>query len=234
MRWFIYPFKCLLFGFLAMQAYFAIQIGLWTTINPDSTAFQRAERWRLCTWHWTCPIQSKWTPYDKISGNLKKAVLVSEDDIFFQHKGVRVEDMQKAWEKNQQKNRSGKQAKTALRGGSTITQQLAKNLLLSGERTLLRKGQEWVITIALETFLNKKKILTLYLNHVEWGRGVFGAEAAAQHYFQKSAAKLSAWEAARLAVMLPRPRYFEKLPQSVYLSDRAETIMARMNDVALP
>jgi monofunctional biosynthetic peptidoglycan transglycosylase len=119
-------------------------------------------------------------------------------------------------------------------GGSTITQQLAKNLLLSGERTLLRKGQEWVITIALETFLNKKKILTLYLNHVEWGRGVFGAEAAAQHYFQKSAAKLSAWEAARLAVMLPRPRYFEKLPQSVYLSDRTETIMARMNDVALP
>jgi monofunctional biosynthetic peptidoglycan transglycosylase len=86
----------------------------------------------------------------------------------------------------------------------------------------------------LETFLNKKKILTLYLNHVEWGQGVFGAEAAAQHYFQKSAAKLSAWEAARLAVMLPRPRYFEKLPQSVYLSDRTETIMARMNDVALP
>ena len=105
MRWFIYPFKCLLFGFLAMQAYFAIQIGLWTTINPDSTAFQRAERWRLCTWHWTCPIQSKWTPYDKISGNLKRAVLVSEDDIFFQHKGVRVEDMQKAWEKIDQANK---------------------------------------------------------------------------------------------------------------------------------
>jgi len=82
--------------------------------------------------------------------------------------------------------------------------------------------------------LSKKKILTLYLNHVEWGQGVFGAEAAAQHYFQKSAAKLNAWEASRLAVMLPRPRYFEKLPQSVYLSDRTETIMARMNDVALP
>jgi monofunctional biosynthetic peptidoglycan transglycosylase len=101
MRWFIYPIKCLLFGLLAMQAYFAIQIGLWTKFNPDSTAFQRAERWRLCSWHWSCPIQMKWTPYDKISGNLKRAVLVSEDDIFFQHKGVRVEDMQKAWEKNQ-------------------------------------------------------------------------------------------------------------------------------------
>jgi monofunctional biosynthetic peptidoglycan transglycosylase len=134
---------------------------------------------------------------------------------------------------NAKKNNTQK-AMPKIVGGSTITQQLAKNLLLSGERTLLRKGQEWVITMALETFLSKKKILTLYLNHVEWGQGVFGAEAAAQHYFQKPAAKLSAWEAARLAVMLPRPRYFEKLPQSVYLSDRAETIMARMNDVALP
>ena len=119
-------------------------------------------------------------------------------------------------------------------GGSTITQQLAKNLLLTGERTLLRKAQEWVITLSLETFLSKKKILTLYLNHVEWGLGVFGAEAAAQHYFQKPAAKLTEWESARLAVMLPRPRFFEKLPESVYLSDRAQTIMARMNDVALP
>jgi monofunctional biosynthetic peptidoglycan transglycosylase len=119
-------------------------------------------------------------------------------------------------------------------GGSTITQQLAKNLLLSGERTLIRKGQEWVITVALESFLSKKKILTLYLNHVEWGTGVFGAEAAARHYFQKSASQLTEWEAARLAVMLPRPRYFEKLPQSAYLSDRAQTIMARMNDVAVP
>jgi monofunctional glycosyltransferase len=144
MRWFIYPFKCLLFGFLAMQAYFAIQIGLWTTINPDSTAFQRAERWRLCTWHWTCPIQSKWTPYDKISGNLKRAVLVSEDDIFFQHKGVRVEDMQKAWEKNQQKNRSGKQAKTALRGGSTITQQLAKIYFYLLSKIIFVRRQELI------------------------------------------------------------------------------------------
>jgi monofunctional biosynthetic peptidoglycan transglycosylase len=106
--------------------------------------------------------------------------------------------------------------------------------MLSGERTLIRKAQEWVITLALETFLSKQRILTLYLNHVEWGNGVFGAEAAARHYFQKPASQLNDWEAARLAVMLPRPRYFEKLPQSAYLSDRAQTIMARMNDVALP
>jgi monofunctional biosynthetic peptidoglycan transglycosylase len=174
---------------------------------------------------------------------LKRAVLASEDSGFTQHKGVWWDAVEKAWRKNasaqakleaQAAKANGKKNMPKIVGGSTITQQLAKNLLLTGERTMLRKGQEWVITMALETFLTKKQILTLYLNHVEWGLGVFGAEAAAQHYFQKPAAKLSEWEAARLSVMLPRPRCFEKLPQSVYLSDRAQTIMARMNDVALP
>jgi monofunctional biosynthetic peptidoglycan transglycosylase len=175
---------------------------------------------------------------------LKRAVLASEDSGFTQHNGVWWDAVEKAWRKNasaqakleaqaaQKKNATAKAPKIV--GGSTITQQLAKNLLLTGERTLLRKAQEWVITLSLETFLSKKQILTLYLNHVEWGLGVFGAEAAAQHYFQKPAAKLTEWESARLAVMLPRPRFFEKLPESVYLSDRAQTIMARMNDVALP
>ena len=119
-------------------------------------------------------------------------------------------------------------------GGSTITQQLAKNLLLSGERTLLRKGQEFVLTMALELLLSKQRILEIYLNHVEWGEGVFGAEAAAQHYYRKPASKLSAYEAARLAVMLPRPKYFEKVPNSGYLSSRAGTIVARMGDAVLP
>jgi monofunctional biosynthetic peptidoglycan transglycosylase len=119
-------------------------------------------------------------------------------------------------------------------GGSTITQQLAKNLFLSGERTLLRKGQEMLITLTLEAFLSKQRILEIYLNSVEWGEGVFGAEAAAQHYFRKSAARLNDWESARLAVMLPRPRYFEQKAQSAYLASRAETIMARMGDVELP
>ncbi len=119
-------------------------------------------------------------------------------------------------------------------GGSTITQQLAKNLLLSGERTLLRKGQEFVLTFALEKMLSKERILEVYLNSVEWGEGVFGAEAAAQHYYRKSASRLTAYEAARLAVMLPRPKYFEKLPHSGYLANRAGTITARMRDAALP
>lgn len=121
-----------------------------------------------------------------------------------------------------------------IRGGSTITQQLAKNLLLSGERTLLRKGQEFVLTLALEQLLSKQRILEIYLNNVEWGDGVFGAEAAAQHYFGKSAARLSAAEAARLAVMLPAPKRFEKLPQSAYLLGRARTILRRMGSASLP
>ena len=119
-------------------------------------------------------------------------------------------------------------------GGSTITQQLAKNLLLSGERTLPRKGQELVLTYLLEKLLDKERILALYLNHVEWGEGVFGAEAAAQHYFRKSAAKLTPLEAARLAVMLPRPKYFEKLPNSTYLAERSAVIATRLWRAELP
>lgn len=119
-------------------------------------------------------------------------------------------------------------------GGSTITQQLAKNLFLSGERTLLRKGQELVLTLMLEAMLGKPRILEIYLNHVEWGSGIFGAEAAAQHYYRKPAAQLSPYEAARLAVMLPRPRYFETRPNSPYLAARANTIAARMQAVELP
>ena len=126
MRWIAYPLKCFLFGILAMQMYFAVQITAWAFVDPSTTAFQRAERWRLCTWHWSCPIESRWVPYESIASSLKRAVLVSEDDIFFQHPGVRVSDMQKAWEKNQKQAKNKKAP--VLRGGSTITQQLGKNL----------------------------------------------------------------------------------------------------------
>jgi monofunctional biosynthetic peptidoglycan transglycosylase len=119
-------------------------------------------------------------------------------------------------------------------GGSTITQQLAKNLFLSGERTLLRKGQEFVLTLMLENLLSKRRILEIYLNHVEWGEGVFGAQAAARRYFGKNASDLSEWEAARLVVMLPRPKWFERHPDSPYWAERAEVIMARMSGVKTP
>ena len=186
-----------------MQIFFALQIALWIGLDPSSTAFQRAERWRLCSWHWSCSVQSRWVPYDKISNNLKRAVLVSEDDIFFQHSGVRVEDMQKAWQKNQQQNQqktqSGNKSKTALRGGSTITQQLAKNLFLSSEQNYLRKGQELIITGLLELTLSKQRLYEIYLNSVEWGEGIFGVGAASQHYYATSPAALDRNQAAALA-----------------------------------
>jgi len=220
-----------------MQLFFAVQIALWIGLDPSSTAFQRAERWRLCSWHWTCSVQSKWVPYDKISNNLKRAVLVSEDDIFFQHKGVRVEDMQKAWQKNQQKTQSGNKSKTALRGGSTITQQLAKNLFLSSEQNYLRKGQELIITGLLELTLSKQRLLEIYLNSVEWGEGIFGIGAASQHYYTSSPAGLNRDQAAALASALPAPKCFDKQQYcrrgSINYSARQEFILENMDRVAL-
>ena len=226
---------------LLLQAFFIGRIALTAVLAPQSTTFQRSEAWRLATagqLRW----RQNWRDYGQISDHLKRAVIASEDDSFASHEGVDWEAVEKAWDRNAKaeeaaaeraaSNRPARAVK--IRGGSTITQQLAKNLLLSGERTLLRKGQELVLTYALEMLLTKRRILEIYLNSVEWGEGIFGAEAAAQHYFKKSAAQLSAWESARLAVMLPRPRYFEKLPRSNYLSHRAGVIARRMRSAELP
>jgi len=220
-----------------MQVYFALQIALWSGLNPSSTAFQRAERWRLCSWHWSCPVYSEWVPYDKISNNLKRAVLVSEDDIFFQHKGFRFEDMKKAWEKNQQKTQLGNSSKTALRGGSTITQQLAKNLFLSSEQHYLRKGQEFVITGLLELILSKQRLYDIYLNSVEWGEGIFGIGSAAHYYYDSSPAVLNREQAAALASALPAPKCFDK-PQycrkaNIHFPTRQDFILENMDRVAL-
>ncbi|MEO8122300.1 MAG: transglycosylase domain-containing protein, partial [Rhodoferax sp.] len=193
--------------------------------------------------------------YPEISEHLKRAVIASEDDGFAYHDGVDWDALEKAWQKNAKAEaqlakiqaattQSSKKTVAAKNkplvrqpkvvGGSTITQQLAKNLLLSGERTLLRKGQEFVLTLLLEGLLSKQRILEIYLNNVEWGEGVFGAEAAAQHYFRKPASRLSAYEAARLAVILPRPKYFEKIPNSSYIAGRASVIVGRLANAELP
>jgi monofunctional biosynthetic peptidoglycan transglycosylase len=237
MRWLNYFFKCLLCGIVAMQVFFAVQIGLWSILDPSSTAFQRAERWRLCSWHWSCPIQSHWVSYNHIDINLKRAVLVSEDDIFFQHKGVRFEDMQKAWEKNQRQNHLGGKSKVALRGGSTITQQLAKNLFLSSEQNYFRKGQELIITALLELTLSKQRLFEIYLNSVEWGEGIFGIGAAAQHYFVSTPAALSREESAALASALPAPKCFDKAQYcrkaNIHFPTRQEFILENMDRVVL-
>ena len=232
---------------LALQLFFVGRIAMMAVVDPQSSAFERSEAWRIATEKGRLPWRQQWVGYAQISDNLKRAVIASEDDGFASHEGVDWDAIEKAWQKNAkaearvQVQTSKQPAKGApatrapkVVGGSTITQQLAKNLFLSGERTLLRKGQEFVLTFILETLLTKERILEVYLNSVEWGDGVFGAEAAAQHYFRKPASKLSAMEAARLAVMLPRPKYFEKLPNSGYLAERAGVIAARMGGAELP
>ena len=236
---------------LALQLLFVGRIAAMAVLDPESTAFQRSEAWAQISGsdpvHW----RQQWVPYADISDHLKRAVIASEDDSFTQHDGIDWNAMEKAWERNakaeaqaqakaarvQTKNPSATPAPTPaakVRGGSTITQQLAKNLLLSSERTLVRKGQEFVLTLLLEKLLSKQRILEIYLNNVEWGEGVFGAEAAAQHYFKKSAARLAPTEAARLAVMLPAPKRFEKMPTSAYLSGRTRVIAGRMRNAQLP
>jgi monofunctional biosynthetic peptidoglycan transglycosylase len=226
----------------ALQVFFLVRIALAATVDPQSTTFQRSEAWRIWRQKGALRWRQDWLPYERISDNLKRAVIASEDGTFVYHDGVDWDALEKAWNRNSKAEEAAAKraqlrpnAKPAkIVGGSTITQQLAKNLLLSGERTLLRKGQEFVLTMALERMLSKRRILEVYLNNVEWGEGVFGAEAASQHYFRKSASRLSAYEAARLAVMLPQPKRFEKMPNSPYVAGRAATIVARMRDAELP
>jgi len=243
---------CLLLAGVALELFFIGRIALMAVVDPQSTTFERSEAWLLATEgrsnngrEW----QQRWVPYGQISDHLKRAVIASEDADFVHHNGVEWDAIERARARNEKAQalaerlaaraaRRGKEAPAAstarLRGGSTITQQLAKNLLLSGERTLVRKGQELMLAITLELLLSKQRILEIYLNNVEWGEGVFGAEAAAQHYFHKSAARLSAYEAARLAVMLPSPKYYERRPASSYITGRASTIAARMPSAELP
>ena len=168
-----------------------------------------------------------WTDYAHISVQLKRAIIAAEDMKFIDHEGFDWEGIQRAMEKNQKKGRP-------VAGGSTITQQLAKNLFLSGERSYLRKGQEALITLMLEAVLDKRRILELYLNVVEWGNGVFGAEAAARHYYGSSAAAVGAEQAARMAAMLPRPQFYDRNPGSAYLSAYAERIQGRMGGAQIP
>jgi monofunctional glycosyltransferase len=227
---------------VALQIYFAVRIGLMAILDPQSTTFQRSEVWRLFAPRTDLQWQQSWLDYPQISTHLKRAVIAAEDGGFTQHGGVEWDALESAWGKNQaaqqwlaqRKKRIHKPREPKLVGGSTITQQLAKNLFLDGERSLLRKGQEMVITLMLEAVLSKQRILEIYLNSVEWGAGIFGAQAAAKHYVQTGARQLSPFAAARLAVMLPAPKRFEKNPASNYILHRAVTIQGRMADAELP
>lgn len=213
---------------LLIQLWFFAHVWWYVDHNPSSTAFM--ER-RLAALQEKmgedAELKHKWVPYEKISIHLKRALIAAEDAKFFEHEGFDIEGIEKAYEKNLKKGKF-------VAGGSTISQQLAKNLFLSGERSYLRKGQEAIITLMLEKMMTKRRILEIYMNVIEWGEGVYGAEAAARHYFRTSAVKLGPAQASRLAAMVPRPRYFETRPNSPYLARQAARIEARLYQVAVP
>jgi monofunctional glycosyltransferase len=224
LRWVIYVGAVFAIAWVALQAYYFVQIAAWNFVDPQSTAFMRTDEGRLGA---AFPIQHQWVPYDQISRNLKRAIIASEDANFVNNNGYETDAILQAWEKNKQRGH-------IVRGGSTITQQLARNLFLSREKSYIRKGQELIITWMLETLLDKQRIFEIYLNSVEWGNGVYGADAAARYYYRTSASKLTAGQAARLAVMLPRPKYFDEHRNSPYLAQRAGVIARRMGAAEVP
>ena len=212
---------------LLLQLWFLGHIVIWKYSPPSSTAFMDARLEQLRDKDSRAVLRYDWVDYARVSGQLKRAIIAAEDMKFVDHEGFDWEGIQRALEKNQKKGK-------AVAGGSTITQQLAKNLFLSGERSYVRKLQEAVITLMLEMVLDKRRILELYLNVAEWGVGVFGAEAAARHYYGQSAAFLGAEQSARLAAMLPRPQYYDRNRGSAYLEGYAERIQGRMGASQIP
>jgi len=212
---------------LALQAWYFGHVLWWTQVDPGSTAFMRAEHARLRSADPKAELRFDWVAYERISVHLKRAVIAAEDARFTDHEGVDWEAIERAWDQNQRRGR-------VVRGGSTITMQLAKNLFLSNERSYLRKAQELVITYMIEAVMSKRRILEIYLNVAELGNGVFGAEAGARHHFGVSASRLEPGQAARLAAMLPRPRYYDANPGSAALARRSASIARWMGSIDPP
>ena len=217
----------LIAAIIAYEGWIASRIVWWIDHNPQTTAFMENRLQLLQAKQFQAALTHYWLSYNRISPQLKRAVVASEDAKFTQHNGFDWEGMQTALEKDVKRGR-------IVAGGSTITQQLAKNLFLSGNRTPWRKVQEAYITILLETMMDKRRILEMYLNTIEWGEDVFGAEAAARHYFGVSAAALSAEQAAQLAAMIPRPRYYDQRGETSYLTNRTTAILAYMDSTVIP
>jgi monofunctional biosynthetic peptidoglycan transglycosylase len=212
---------------LIYEASVYTRVWWWNTHNPGMSSFMTQ---RLDAMREKDPqafIRQTWVPYARISSNLKLAVIAAEDTAFVDHEGFDWKGIEEALEKNRKKGK-------IVAGGSTITQQLAKNLFLSGERSYVRKGQEAIITWMLEDRMQKDRILEIYLNVVEWGNGIFGAEAAARHYYGLSAGQLSREQAAKLAAMLPNPRFYDRNRYAPYLMKRTYVVLARMNQVEAP
>ena len=223
---FCYTAGTAVLGFAVYEFWFLAQILYWVDHNPETTRVMDA-RLEASRQNKPKALEQKWTDYERISIHLKRAIIIAEDAKFVDHEGFDWEGIQRAMDRNQ---RRGK----IVAGGSTITQQLAKNLFLSGERSLLRKGQEAILAAMLESAMDKRRILEIYLNVAEWGENVFGAEAAAHHYFGVDAAGLEPEQAARLAAMLPRPRYYDRNRDSAYLANYSESILEQMPAAQVP
>ena len=227
LKWLGIALGLALAALLILQLWFFGHVLWYKDHNPESTSFMRAQHEVLKDKKPDIRLRHQWIAYGKISKHLKNAVLAAEDANFTEHDGVDWDSIEAAYEKNLKKGK-------IMRGGSTITMQLAKNLFLSGERSYLRKAQELVITYMIEAVMDKERILEVYLNVAEWGVGVFGCEEGARHYFNISAAQLSSAQAARMAAMLPRPRFYDVNRTSRYLARRTGMIMRGMSSVEAP
>ena len=213
--------------FLAVQLSFLARVWWWRDHDPESTAFMNARLAQMRAHDPKAKLQQRWIPYARISESLKRAIVVAEDSRFIEHEGFDWDAIEKAREKNLKRGK-------VVAGGSTISQQLAKNLFLSPSRTPWRKGQEAIITVMIEHLMDKRRILEIYLNVIEWGEGVFGAEAAARHYYNVGAANLGPEQSARLAAIVPDPRRYDRNRSSPLIARKTQTILARMPAAELP
>jgi monofunctional biosynthetic peptidoglycan transglycosylase len=226
--WFVWRILAALFVLmLCYQAWIAAHIAWWIEHNPSTSAFMDDRLAIMQSKDPKARLQHKWIPYKNISDNLKRALIAAEDAKFVDHEGFDWDGIQRAYEKNMARGK-------IVAGGSTISQQLAKNLFLSTKRTPWRKAEETIITLMLEALMDKERIFDIYLNTIEWGNGVFGAEAAARHYYQISASQLTVEQAAKLAAMVPNPRYYDNHPEAKGLLRKTEIIMGTMEFADIP
>ena len=226
-RW-LWRFFLLLTGaVLVYQLWILGNVVYWNFYNPSTSAFMQQRLNDLRNKDSTMALLTQWIPYERISPHLKRAIIAAEDGKFLEHEGFDFDAIQKAYEKNLKKGR-------LVAGGSTISQQLAKNLFLSGEKTPWRKIQEAIITLMLEKVMSKRRILEIYLNVIEWGNGIFGAEAAIRYYYGVSASSITAEQAARLAAMVPDPRFYDRNRTTPWLLRKTDIILSRMASTQIP
>ncbi len=226
-RWFLKLSLWAIYVIFMYQLWLLFHVLYWKHSNPQSTAFMSRQLEILRTDHPDAVLHHQWISYRHIPDVMKRSVVAAEDSRFLQHSGFDYDAIWSAFKKNLAQG-------NITAGGSTISQQLAKNLFLSDNKSFLRKAQEAIITVMLEYVMPKQRILEIYLNVIEWGNGVFGVEAAAQHYFSRSAATLTPHQAALLAAMITRPRYYDHNRDSPHLLKKRDILHKRAHSAKIP